>query len=103
MSGGCKSKLKRLEFSYGGYMKRVLLVVLTIFLLGCVSSNLRQVSAGHIGCSHNNITILDHKSDFWFPSGTSTWVATCKGKRFICSEYSTGVNSNEVKCVQEIE
>jgi len=96
------SKLKRLEFSYGGYIKRVLLVVLTIFLLGCVSkSGLRQVSAGHIGCSHNNITILDYKSDLW--TSGSTWVATCKGKRFICSEYSTGVNSNEVKCVQEIE
>ena len=85
-------------------MKRVLLVVLIIFLLGCVlkSGRLRQVSAGHIGCSHNDITILDHKSDFWFPSGTSTWVATCKGKRFICSSYTKG-DSGEVKCVQEIE
>ena len=83
-------------------MKRVLLVGLTIFLLGCVSkSGLRQVSAGHIGCSHNNITILDHNSNYWRKS--KTWIAICKGKRFICSEYSTGVNSSEVKCVQEIE
>jgi len=95
------SKLKRLEFSYGGYIKRVLLIVLIIFLLGCVSkSGLRQVSAGHIGCSHNNITILDYKSNLLNTS--STWVATCKGKRFICSSYATGY-SGEVKCVQEIE
>ena len=96
------SKLKRLKFSYGGYMKRVLLVVLTIFLLGCVSkSKLRQVSAGHIGCSHNNITILDHKSNYW--SSRDTWIATCKDKRFICSKYSTGAGTIDVKCVREIE
>ena len=115
MSGGCKSKLKRLEFSYGDYMKIVLLVVLIIFLLGCVSkSQIRQISAGHIGCSHNNITILDYDSHSsfastdtkkrgWYLVTTDTWITTCKGKRFICSEYSTGVNSSEVKCVQEIE
>ena len=82
-------------------MKRVLLVVLIIFLLGCVSkSQIRQVSAGHIGCSHNNITILDYKSNYWAPS--KTWIAICKGKRFICSSYAIG-DSGEVKCVQEIE
>ena len=83
-------------------MKRVLLVVLIIFLLGCVTkSKLRQISAGNIGCSHNNITISDLKSNYW--NSSITWVATCKGKRFICSKYSTGVNSIEVICVQEIE
>ena len=82
-------------------MKRVLLVVLTIFLLGCVSSRLRQVSAGHIGCSHNNITISDHKTGLL--TYGKTWVATCKDKRFICSEYSTGAGTKDVKCVREIE
>ena len=83
-------------------MKRVLLVVLIIFLLGCVSKigRLRQVSAGHIGCSHNNITILDHNSNYWTQS--KTWIAICKGKRFICSSYTKG-DYGEVKCVQEIE
>jgi len=83
-------------------MKRVLLVVLIVFLLGCVSKidRLRQVSAGHIGCSHNNITILDHKSDYW--ASGDTWIAICKGKRFICSKYATG-DSGEVQCVEEIE
>jgi len=84
-------------------MKRILLVVLTIFLLGCVSKigKLRQVSAGHIGCSHNNITILDHKSDFW--GNSKTWIAICKGKRFICSKYWTGGDTIDIKCIREIE
>jgi len=83
-------------------MKRVLLVALTIFLLGCVSkSKLREVSAGHIGCSHNDITILDHKSNYW--ASRDTWIATCKGKRFVCSKYSIGHSGIEVKCVLEIE
>ena len=82
-------------------MKRILLVVLTIFLLGCVTkSKLRQISAGHIGCSHNNITILDHKSNYW--ATRDTWIAISKGKRFICSSYATG-DSGEVQCVQEIK
>ena len=99
-------------------MKRVLLVVLIMFLLGCASKSevrgLRQISAGHIGCSHNNITILDYDSHSsfastdtkereWYLVTTDTWIATCKDKRFICSEYSTGVNSSEVKCIQELE
>jgi len=83
-------------------MKRVLLVVLIIFLLGCVSkSGLRRDSAGHIGCSHNNITISDLKTGLL--TYGKTWVATCKDKRFICSKYSTGAGTIDVKCVREIE
>lgn len=83
-------------------MKLYIFTLLFLFILGCVSkTELSQISAGHIGCSRDNITISDHKTHLLTSGGT--WVATCKDKRFICSEYSTGAGTKDVKCIEELE
>ena len=78
-------------------MKRYLVVIYIIVLTqvaGC--ANLEAYSAGQIGCPPEMIKISDKSSD-WY---STTWVATCKGKRFICSGQSTKYSS-QVNCTPE--
>jgi hypothetical protein len=82
-------------------MKRILIVMLAVLVSGCATKGyLRSVSAGHVGCLPDEIVISDEETDLL--AGT-TWIATCKGRRFVCSSYRTGEKSGEVQCVEALQ
>jgi hypothetical protein len=66
-----------------------------VFLFGCSSTaSYQRATAGKIGCIPEDITITNLKDD--------AWVATCKGKRFICSITQTSNRAAEFSCTPEM-
>jgi len=45
-----------------------------------------SVSAGQVGCDPNEIEISDEDSSSGWNQSSRSWVATCHGRNFICSE-----------------
>ena len=80
------------------------LVVVSAGMTGCVSitnsklvgRQLQLVSAGHTGClpDENQISNVNFSS----PTGGGTWNATCKGKVYLCSEFSNPGDSESYSC-----
>jgi hypothetical protein len=59
----------------------------------CVSTDtLKLISAGHTGCTPDQLTI----SNVQGPG--SMWNATCNGKTYLCSGVATGKSSAEFSC-----
>ena len=78
-------------------MKTTIALLLLLATSGCVTeSMLATTSAGRIGCLPNDITISNRHQTL---TGIS-WVATCKGKQFVCSDVATGSKSSEVECTE---
>jgi hypothetical protein len=67
------------------------LVLSGMLLTACAT--LQQASAGEVGCPANEITISNHETGW----NTSTWLASCRGKDFVCSSVS-GQKSVQVSC-----
>jgi len=60
---------------------------------GCVSTDtLKLISAGHTGCTPDQLTI----SNVQGPG--SMWNATCNGRIYLCSGVATGKSSAEYSC-----
>jgi hypothetical protein len=59
-----------------------------VLAVGCAPS-LRSKSAGFVGCAPGEITISGESASGGFGQDTSTWVAVCRGRRFICGETIT--------------
>ena len=55
----------------------------------------QRASSGKIGCLPDDIEISNLKKD--------TWMATCKGKKFICSYAETGQYQAVLSCTPEIK
>lgn len=55
-----------------------------LLVSGCTS--LAAVSAGHVGCSQNDIKISNEQTNW----STKTWTATCGGRSYICTYAITG-------------
>ena len=79
-------------------MARALLGVLAFLVCGCAAldgqivARLQDVTSGHIGCPPEEIAI---------PAKSltgGTWTATCEGRTFYCSSYSTGGDTSTVSC-----
>jgi hypothetical protein len=66
-------------------------------------------TAGAIGCPPSEIEISDEDTSLGWGSSSDTWVATCRGQRFVCSEntvsssgkYSASVDS-DIACHPEL-
>lgn len=71
--------------------------VACIWLSGCAS--LAKASAGQVGCSPDDVTIVDDSGYFSF--GGRSWVAVCHGRRHQCSAISTGRDSSQINCTAE--
>lgn len=69
------------------------LLVTVVSSMGC-GSNLASVSAGHVGCSPNEISIADERSGW----STVTWTATCRGRRFQCTSAANGPRTTQINC-----
>jgi hypothetical protein len=80
-------------------MKKIItatsLILITMLINGCASKFMeKRYSTGAIGCTSDEITVKDGKVDVF---GFETWVATCKGKDYICSrERDESTNCKEV-------
>jgi len=66
------------------YMRLAALVLLGS---GCAAStsSLKSAASGEIGCHPNEISISDYELNVY----TSSWTATCNGKRYYCSGSDT--------------
>jgi hypothetical protein len=59
----------------------------------CVStSQLKLISAGHTGCTPDELTISNVQGL------GSMWNATCNGKIYLCSGIATGKSSADFSC-----
>jgi uncharacterized protein YceK len=74
--------------------KSIIFLIILTFLFGCSSTaSYKSATAGKIGCLPDDIEISNLKDD--------AWVATCRGKRFICSITQTSNRSAEFNCTPE--
>lgn len=78
-------------------MRAVLILLVLISLFGCaVSPSVRkELAAGKIGCTPNEITVSHYSEDNPYYS----WVAECHGKKYVCSK--TRGNSESLSCKEE--
>jgi hypothetical protein len=61
-----------------------------------VENELKTISAGHTGCTPDQLTISNLQHVGTFGSG-ETWNATCNGKVYLCSGVS-GKSSGDYSC-----
>jgi hypothetical protein len=67
---------------------------------GCqtvIMDQLKAVSAGHTGCTPDQITISNHQHVGTF-GNSETWNATCNGKVYLCSGVPTGKSAEDYSC-----
>lgn len=69
-------------------------MALALTVTACAPS-LESKSAGSIGCLPSEVAISDEDSSAGWGSSSDTWVATCRGRRFICSENTIAVGNAE--------
>jgi hypothetical protein len=75
-------------------LPRIALVMLAALLgtSGCVTANLKLISAGHTGCKPEDLTISNVQGF------GQMWNATCNGKTYLCTGASSGKNSVDYSC-----
>ena len=74
-------------------------VVIALSLAGC-STAYKSYTSGQIGCAEDAIEITNLDQGLY----NSTWVATCKGKRFFCSQTGgSGTTVKQVTCKEELK
>ena len=59
-------------------------------------AQLKTVSAGHTGCTPDQLTISNHQTTAL--GRNETWNATCNGKVYLCSGVVTGKSSEDFSC-----
>lgn len=74
---------------------KALFVALMVGAVGC-AHNIKQATAGQIGCPSEEIEIVE-RSPGW---NTGTWVAECRGRLYHCSSVSAG-ESVQVACKED--
>ena len=78
-------------------MKKIILISILgagLTFSGCASKFMaKRYSTGAVGCTSNEISIENEKLDIF---GYTTWIATCKGKSYICNHHDDeGTNCKE--------
>ena len=66
-----------------------------------IMDQLKTVSAGHTGCTPENITISNRRTTMM--GNNETWNATCNGKVYLCSGVATGKSSADFSCAPAAE
>ena len=93
-----------------GFRPKVLL--LSFAMVACAPS-MEARSAGEVGCSPDEISISDDSYHFGLVQTGESWVASCRGHTFVCSQLNeSGHNhglfdnlfaSDHVNCTEEAE
>ncbi|HEX6273490.1 MAG TPA: hypothetical protein VFZ53_10625 [Polyangiaceae bacterium] len=73
-----------------------LVVGLGSFCFGCFPS-LEGQSAGLTGCRESELEISDVDSSI----GSETWIATCNGRRYVCSQPTMGPTAYNASCTAQ--
>jgi hypothetical protein len=90
---------------------RIAVGFLLLLVVGCTPS-MEARSAGEVGCSPDQITISDDRYHFGLLQTGESWVATCHGRTFVCSQLNeTGEGeglgilfaAKRVSCAEESE
>jgi hypothetical protein len=63
-------------------------IVVGMALNGCRASR-ESLTAGHIGCRPSEVSTYDAGSSSGWSQSAETWIAECRGRRFVCSEVTT--------------
>ena len=73
----------------------MILLILSTVLSGCASTGFyQQVTSGYIGCEPEDIQISNELAEL---NGTESWIAECRGKKYICSyDSSDNTDCNEI-------
>jgi hypothetical protein len=58
-------------------------------VVGACQPTRESLTAGHIGCPPNEVTTSAAGSSTGWNQSAETWVAECRGRRFICTEVTT--------------
>jgi hypothetical protein len=87
-------------------LSRAVAITITLLVAACAPSR-QSKTAGAIGCPPSEVEVSDEDSSSGFGSSSQTWVATCRGQRFICSENAVGPaigpkNSQNLSCTAEL-
>lgn len=97
-------------------MKTLLGCLGLLLLAGCMGKQAR--SAGAVGCGPDEIEISDERSHGLLVQSGETWVATCRGRTFVCTQINEAARndgdglvgllasnsaSNQVMCREEAE
>ena len=75
--------------------ERVVLGVVACAVVAGCAGELRNVSAGHLGCPPEEIVISNERSGW----ASGSWQASCRGRTYQCSEAS-GKTSLQVNCTE---
>jgi hypothetical protein len=78
-------------------LAKVALAFGAVSLTACAS--LEAVTAGHVGCPPDEITVSG-ESETW---GASSWTAECHGKLYYCSAAGGGRGAPDVACREATE
>lgn len=71
---------------------RLIVLILSLLIVGCSTTGAKKtLSAGSIGCLEDEIEISNE--------ARASWVATCKGKDFVCS--ASGQDS--IHCAERLK
>jgi hypothetical protein len=63
--------------------------------MATVVDKLKIVSAGHTGCEPTENVVSDVKAS---PDGSGTWIASCRGKAYLCSGVASLSGSESFSC-----
>src|SRR5688572_15726908 len=66
----------------------ITVLLIALGLLACQPSR-SAMTAGEIGCPERDIRTYDDGSSVGFSQTAETWIAECRGRRFVCSEVRT--------------
>lgn len=69
-----------------------LLLFSCLFISAC--STVPRAMSGKIGCPHDEIKVLDTQPGMGLVS--TTWVASCRGRKYSCSLASGASSSNDI-------
>jgi hypothetical protein len=58
-------------------------------LAGCAPSK-ESMTAGHVGCLPSEIRISGDDSNVGLTESSQTWLATCRGRTYVCSKTTSG-------------
>ena len=72
----------------------VAVLVATTACQTMITDQLKAVSAGHTGCTPDQLTISNHQYNMY----GETWNATCNGKVYLCSGVASGKSSEDFSC-----
>jgi hypothetical protein len=65
-----------------------LLVVAGSLSFGCAPSR-EALTAGEVGCPPSELSVHDEESSSGWAQSADTWIAECRGRRFVCTEVVT--------------